>query len=422
MPIKRVVIIGAGFGGLEAALRLDAKYVQIVLIDRVNHHLFQPLLYQVATAALSPSDVATATRTITRGHRIQVKMANVTGIDVVEKKVMFGGESSECYDYLIIATGSAYSFFGHPEWGRHTLLLKSLSDALAIRDHLLRRFEEADCSNAEDEIRRLLTFVIVGGGPTGVELSGTIAELVRSVMPRDFAAIDRGSARVILCEAGSRLLSSFSEGQSAYATKALDELGVDVRLNAGVEAISHQRVRVGKVEINAATVIWCAGTRARPAAEWLGAKATNNGAVRVGGNCSVPGFPEIFAVGDVASFEDRSGGPLPALASVAKQQGRYVADLLNARLAGRREPVDFRYRDWGALAVIGRSRAVATFGRVRLTGLAAWLTWALVHLALLIDFRSRVLVYVNWMWAWLNHNRGVRLKTGARREADGNGS
>lgn len=410
-PAKpRIVIVGAGFGGLAAARSLDTSRAEIVLIDRVNHHLFQPLLYQVATAALSPSDIATANRTLLRGRRIRVVMSETTGVDASASEVVLANGRREPFDHLILAVGSAYSFFGHDDWAPHALVLKSLEDALTIRGHLLERFENATRLEDAAAVRRLLSFVIVGGGPTGVELAGTIAEFVRSVLPRDFASLDAGSARVILLEGGDRLLNSFSEDQSRYALRTLQSLDVDVRLGKNVDEITAGCVRVADDVIATDTVLWCAGTTARPAAEWIGVEPGRNGGVIVGSDCSVPGHPNIFVIGDAATFTPEGRDrPLPGLAPVAKQQGRFVAKLLNTRIAGKPEPRPFRYRDWGSLAVIGRSRAVATFGGVHLKGFVAWLSWALIHLALLVDFRSRVLVYVNWAWEWLHSNRGVRL-------------
>ncbi len=336
-------------------------------------------------------------------------MADVTGVDVEGSAVVLADGSYEAYDYLILATGSAYGFFGHDEWQPHVFVLKSLEDALAIRTHLLGRFEAATRSDDDTAIAKLLTFVIVGGGPTGVELAGTIAEFSRSILPRDFASLRPDVTRIILCEGASRLLTGFTEAQSAFALKTLRSLGVDVRLGDDVKEITAGCVKVGGETIVTATVLWCAGTKARPAAEWLGVEASKHCGVPVAANCSVPSKPDIFVLGDTATFKGKDRKPLPGLAAVAKQQGRLVAELLNARIAGKTESSTFRYRDWGTLAVIGRSRAVATFGDVHLTGFVAWLSWALIHLALLVDFRSRILVYVNWAWEWLHSNRGVRL-------------
>jgi NADH dehydrogenase len=414
--LKHVVIVGAGFGGLAAAKALKRADARVTLIDRTNHHLFQPLLYQVATAALSPADIATANRVLLRRQRnATVLMADVVGVDPDRHLVHLDRGPDIAYDYLILATGAAYSFFGHEDWASHAPVLKSLDDALSIRERLLGAFESAEaCSNAE-MIRRLLTFVMVGGGPTGVELAGTIAELARTTLARDFRNIDPTSARIILCEAGSRLLSAFPQHLSDYAADALGSLGVEVRLDAAVSEIDADGLSIGSTRIETATVLWCAGTEARPAAKWIGADAARNQAIKVAPDCSVPGRAEVFAIGDVASFDTESGKALPGLAPIAQQQGVFVGGLLKARIAGRPEPRVFHYRDYGTMAVIGRSRAVADFGRITLTGFAAWLAWSLIHLALLVDLRSRVLVYINWSWAWFTYGRGARLLTGGRR-------
>jgi NADH dehydrogenase len=419
----RIVIVGAGFGGMAAAKALRRSPAQVTLVDRTNHHLFQPLLYQVATAALSPADIATANRVLLRGNpNIHVQMAEVLGVDVATREVLLDDERRLSYDYLVLATGAAYSFFGNEAWRPYSLVLKSLDDALTIRARLLAAFERAEQSGDPAEVRRLLTFAIVGGGPTGVELAGTIAELARTTLARDFTCIDPRKTRVVLCEAGPRLLAAFDPSLSAYAAEALATLGVEVRTGKAVQAIDATGLMLGDERINTGAVLWCAGTEARPVARWLAAAAAPNGAVKVAADCSVPGHPEIFAIGDVASFDHGGGRPLPGLAPVAKQQGAFVGRLLAARITQRREPGAFRYRDYGTMAVIGRSRAVAVLGGLRLKGFLAWLAWSLVHLMLLVDFRSRLLVYVNWSWAWFTYGRGARLLTGRmQREGKPNG-
>jgi NADH dehydrogenase len=410
---KRIVIVGAGFGGMAAIQALRNVDADVTLIDRTNHHLFQPLLYQVATAALSPADIATASRVLLRSHRrTTVLMADVVAVDRERRCVRVASGLEFDYDYLVLATGAGYSFFGRDDWAPHAQVLKTLDDALAVRERLLSAFEWAEESPDAGAVSRLLTFVVIGGGPTGVELAGTIAELARSTLARDFKHINTRYARVVLCEAGPRLLTSYPPHLSDYATGALRTLGVEVRLGQTVEHIDEHGLRVGGVRIDASLVLWCAGTKARPAAQWIDVPAARNGAICVGPDCSVPGFPEIFAIGDVASFSAGRPGPLPGLAPVAKQQGRYVGRLIRARIEGRPDPGPFRYSDWGTMAVIGRSHAIADFGKVRLTGFLAWLTWSLVHLMLLVDLRSRVMVYLNWSWAWFTYGRGARLLTG----------
>jgi len=410
---KHIVVVGAGFGGMAAVQALKTLDADVTLIDRTNHHLFQPLLYQVATAALSPADIATATRSLLRRNRnTTVLMSEVDSIDPDRREVRRADGPNLFYDYLVLATGSAYSFFGHDEWAENTQVLKNLNDALSIRERVLDAYEWAEECGDPALVERLLTFVIVGGGPTGVELAGTIAELARSTLRGDFKSIDPRSTRVVLCEAGDRLLPAFPERLSAYAVPALESLGVEVRLGQAVKEIDGEGLVVGETRIVTPNILWCAGTAAQPAASWLGAEAARNGALKVLPDCSVPGRPEIFAIGDVTSFESGSSSPLPGLAPVAKQQGKYVGRVIKARIAGKRAPGPFRYRNLGTMAIIGRSRAVADFGGFTLTGFPAWLAWSLVHLMLLVDFRSRLTVYVNWSWAWFTYGRGARLLTG----------
>lgn len=408
----RVVIVGAGFGGLAAARGLTGRGADILLIDRTNHHLFQPLLYQVATAALAESDIASPIRAILRRQAdTTILMGEVVGVDPSRRAVVVQDIGEFPYDYLILATGAAYSWFGHDDWAAHATVLKSLDDAAVVRHRLLSAFERAEGCSDPDEIRRLLTFVVVGGGPTGVELAGSIAELARSTLARDFRRIEPRQARIVLAEAGPRLLAAFPQPLSHYTVRALASLGVEVWLKAAVEEIDAEGVVMAGQRIASAGVFWCAGTAARPAATWLGADAARNGAVKVAPDCSVPGHDDVFALGDVASQDGRNGRPLPGLAAVAEQHGKYVARVIANRIAGRPPPKPFRYRDLGSLAIIGRSRAVAWLGRLQLTGFPAWLFWSLVHLLLLAGFRNRLVVYVNWSWAWFTYGRGARLIT-----------
>ena len=412
MTKKRIVIVGAGFGGMAVVKSLKHASADVTVIDRTNHHLFQPLLYQVATAALSPADIASAIRALLRRQKnVTVAMGEVSGVDLENNWVRVMNGPHLPFDYLVLATGASYSFFGKDHWAADAPVLKTLADALAIRERLLGAFEWAESRADVCETNRALTFIIVGGGPTGVELAGTIAELAGSTLARDFRRIDPASARIILFEAGPRLLSAFPDNLSRYARTALEGLGVEVRTGTPVEEIDSEGLTTGSERIESTNVFWCAGTAARPVAEWLGATAARNGAVQVGGDCSIPDHPNIFAIGDVSSFDVGGGKTLPGLAPVAKQQGAYVGRLLKRRIEGRPEPDPFRYRDFGTMAVIGRSRAVADFGWLRLTGFPAWLTWSLVHLMLLVDFRSRLMVYINWSWAWFTYGRGARLVT-----------
>jgi NADH dehydrogenase len=411
----RVVIVGAGFGGITAARGLAGKGVDILLIDRLNHHVFQPLLYQAATAALAPSDIASPVREILQ-HEPQttVLMGEVIGIDPARRLVRVEDTGEFGYDYLILATGAAYSWFGHDEWAAHATVLKTLADAETIKLRLLSAFEWAEGHPDSPELARLLTFLIVGGGATGVELAGAIAELARFTLAREFRRIRPQSARIILCEAGPRLLATFPPELSDYTARALGNLGVAVRLGAAVEGIDSSGVSVSGERIESGNVFWCAGVRARPAAAWLGVAAADNGAVQIEPDCSIAGYEEIFAIGDVANLAGRDGKSLPGLAAVATQQGKYVAEVIARKVAGKPKPGPFRYRNLGTLAVIGRSRAVADLGRARLSGFPAWLFWSLVHLLLLAGFRNRLVVYVNWSWAWFTHGRSARLIVGAR--------
>jgi NADH dehydrogenase len=411
----RIVIVGAGFGGLYAAKRLARTHADITLIDRANHHLFQPLLYQVATAALSLTDIATPIRSVFRNDaNVRVVMGEVTGVDRAARAVAVRETGAFPYDFLILATGAATTWFGHPEWANDSLGLKTIDDANAMRRRLLSAFEWAESRSDPAEIARLLTFVIVGGGPTGVELAGSLAELARSTLARDFRHIKTAQARILLCDAGDRLLASFPASLSKYAAERLNKLDVELRLGVKVDGVDADGIVAAGERISAATVLWAAGVAAAPAAEWLGVEPGRHGAIPVDPDLSVPGCPDIFAVGDVAARDDPNGKPLPGLATVAKQQGAYVGAAIARRLAGRPAPPAFRYRDLGALAIIGRSAAVAEIGRLRLQGLAAWLIWGGVHLMTLMGVRNRVIVYVNWLWSWLTWGRGARLITGLR--------
>ena len=409
----RVVVAGAGFGGLNLVKALASAAVDIVLIDRTNHNLFQPLLYQVATAALAPSDIAVPIRAIfSRRRNVGVLMGEVEGVDTVKRTVRIKETGDIPYDILVLATGSVYSWFGHDAWKTHSISLKTLDDAETVRLRVLGAFERAESRTDPDEIRALLTFVVVGGGPTGVELAGAIAELARSTLARDYRRIDPTTARVVVCEAGPHLLASFPEKLSAYSKHKLASLGVEVRLGETVDEVRDDGITAAGASIRAANVFWCAGTEATPAAQWINAESARHGLVKVNAHCSVLGHDDVFAIGDVADMKGSDGKPLPGLAPVAKQQGRYVASVIRARIRGRPAPAPFHYRDYGQLAVLGRSSAVAEFGWLRLRGIVAWFLWSAVHLFLLLGARNRVLVYFNWVWAWLTYGRGARLMTG----------
>ncbi len=409
----RVVVVGAGFGGLEAAHKLARSPVDVTVIDRRNYHLFQPLLYQVATAALSPADIAQPIRAVLRDQQnATVLLDEVIGVDVAARRVetRFGADQS--YDYLILATGSQYAYFGHDDWPRLAPGLKSIDDATLIRRRVLFAFEEAETVTDPEIRQRLLTFVLVGAGPTGVEMAGALVELAHATLSRDFRHINPHTAHILLVEAGPRVLSGFPERLAAFAQHSLERMGVEVLLDTPIEAIDRDGVVARGKRIAAANVIWCAGIEASPVARWLGVPAGKGGRVKVAPDLSVPGHPEIFVVGDAAFVTGPTGEPLPGLAPVAKQQGQYVGEVV-ARLVRRAPPPPpFHYRDQGALATIGRHSAIADLGWIKLTGPVAWILWGIVHIFFLIGFRSRMAVFLNWIWAWLTYGRGARLITG----------
>ena len=408
----RVVIIGAGFGGINAARSLRHADAEIVLVDRTNHNLFQPLLYQVATAALSGNDIALPIRSIFRHQsRVTVIMDALVGVDRAARCAVLEGGDRLRYDTLVLATGSVYSWFGHDDWQRHSTALKTLAQAETLRRHLLEAFEHAELATDPREVRALLTFVVIGAGPTGVELAGAIAELSRLTLAQDFRRIRPGDSRIVLCDAGPRVLSAFPKRLSAYAARRLQALGIELRLNTSVDAVRADGVTAGGEEIATRSVFWAAGTKATPVAEWLGVAPAKGGLIEVLPDCSLPGDPNIFVIGDASRLNGPRGKPLPGLGSVAKQQGVYVGTLIAARLAGTKPLPAFHYRDYGQLAMIGRSSAVADFGWIRLTGFPAWVLWSAVHLLLLVSARNRVVVYVNWVWAWLTYARGARVIT-----------
>jgi NADH dehydrogenase FAD-containing subunit len=408
----RVVIVGCGFGGLSAAKALGRANVDVTLIDRRNYHLFQPLLYQVATAGLSPAEIAQPIRAIVRDQaNTAVLLGRVTGVDSVSRQVILD-DRRVGYDYLILATGARHAYFGHDEWEPVAPGLKKIEDATDIRRRILLAFERAEMATDETERRRLLTFVIVGGGPTGVELAGAIIELARRALAMDFRRIDPRAARVVLVEAASRLLLSFPEKLSAKAKVAIEKLGVEVRLGTPVTACDAAGVTIGTERLEASTILWAAGVAASPAAKWIGADKDRAGRIKVNPDLSIPGHPEIFAIGDTALVQTAAGKPVPGVAPAAKQQGAYVARLIKARLAGKPALAAFRYRDFGNLATIGRKAAVIDFGWLWMSGFFAWVLWSVAHIYFLIGFRNRLVVAMTWMWAYLTFQRGSRLITG----------
>jgi NADH dehydrogenase len=404
----RVVIAGAGFGGLEAAKALRKAPVEVVVLDQENHHCFQPLLYQVATAALSPAEVAWPIRSILRKQEnATVLMAEVRGVDT-SKRCVHTDSVTVPYDFLVLATGATHSYFGHDEWAEAAPGLKRIEDATRIRRRILIAFERAELVTDEAERRGLLTFAIVGGGATGVEMAGAISEIARQTLAKDFRRIDPKSSRIVLIEAGPRLMPSLPENLSDYVRDTLVRKGVEVMVSTRVTGCDARGVDLEHGRIDAATVIWAAGVIASPAARWLGAEADRAGRIKVATDLSLPGHPEIFAVGDTATVMDRA---VPGLAPAAKQMGRYVGRLIAARVAGKPAGAPFRYHHNGDLAAIGRRAAVVKLGRLELRGLLGWLFWCVVHIFFLIEIRDRFLVAFTWLWDYVTFKRGARLIT-----------
>lgn len=407
--LPHVVVIGAGFGGVATVKGLQHSACRITLIDRRNYHLFQPLLYQVATAGLSPADIATPIRELFRTQRnVRTVMGRVTGIDTDNRQVSIGDEAI-AYDHLVVATGARHAYFGKDEWEKFAPGLKKVPDATEIRGRILRAFEHAEASTDEDERQAWLTFVIVGGGPTGVEMAGAIAELAHSGMEGEFRNCDPADARIILIQSAPRLLPPFPEALSEKTKQSLESLGVEVRLGGRVTHIDADGVSVGDDAIPARTVMWAAGVMASPASKWLGAEHDRAGRVQVGPDLSVPGMADVFVIGDTALSNGWDGNPVPGLAPAAKQGGDYVARLLHRRLSGRDAPPPFSYKHAGNLATIGRASAVADLGKLRFSGAPAWWFWGVVHVMFLGSMRNRVSVAVEWIWAYLTFRRSTRL-------------
>jgi NADH dehydrogenase len=407
----RVVVIGAGFGGLEATKALKRAAADVIVIDRHNHHCFQPLLYQVATAALSPAEIAWPIRHILRPQRnATVLMEDVYAIDTANKclHTQFGIVP---YDYLVIATGAMHSYFGHDDWEKYAPGLKLIEDATRIRRTILIAFERAEVIQDQDEQRRLLTFVIVGGGATGVEMAGAIADVARQTLAADFRRIDPRSARIVLIEAGPRLLPTFPPGLAEYARNTLSRVGVEVKTDTLVTKCDARGVDLKDGRIDAGTIIWAAGVTASPAARWLNAEVDRAGRVKVKPDLSVPQHPEIFVIGDAAAVLDAKGNPVPGIAPAAKQMGKYVGKLISARIAGHDAPEPFRYFHLGDLATIGRRAAVVKFGRLELRGFIGWVFWSVAHIYFLIGLRNRFVVAFNWFWDYITFQRGARLIT-----------
>ena len=406
----RVVIVGSGFGGLEAAKKLACKDVQVTVIDRTNYHLFQPLLYQVATAALSPADIAAPVRAVlSKCRNVEVILAEVQSVDVDAKKVKTVDLDID-YDYLILATGARHSYFGHDEWEKLAPGLKSLEDAIELRRRILLAFEYAEKTTDEATRRAALNFVIIGGGPTGVEMAGAIAEISRHTLAKDFRHIDPSQARVILIEGEPRLLAAYPEDLSASARKQLEDLGVEVRTGARATKLSEAGVQVNGEFIPCRVKIWAAGNNASFVGKTLGAPVDRVGRVIVNDDLTIPGHPEVQVIGDLANFPHQTGQPLPGISPVAMQQGRYAARNVLTMTQGRK-PQRFRYWDKGTMATIGRNKAVADLRFMHLSGLPAWLAWLFVHIVFLVGFRNRLLVLFQWAWAYLTFDKGARLIT-----------
>jgi NADH dehydrogenase len=409
--LPHVVIVGAGFGGLMAARALARAPVRVTVLDRRNHHLFQPLLYQVATAALSPGDIAYPIRSILRRQaNATVLLADVLQVEPAARRVVLD-EGSLDYDYLVVATGARHSYFGHDDWEAAAPGLKSLEDALEIRRRILLAFEKAERETDPERRRALLTFVLVGGGPTGAELAGAVGEISRHVLVSDFRSIDPREARIMLVEAGPRILPAFPPDLAERAEQSLRHLGVEIRVNSSVTGVGEDYVDVAGQRLEAGTILWCAGVSASPLARSLGVPLDRAGRVLVAPDLTVPGHPEIFVIGDLAAFLHQTGQPLPGVAQVAIQQGRQAASNIARAAAGART-LAFHYKDRGNLAVLGRASAIAEIGRWRLSGLVAWLCWCFIHILYLIGFRNRLVVMLEWAWSYLTWQRGARLITG----------
>ncbi len=414
--VPRVVIVGAGFGGLKAARTLAKGRVRVTIIDRRNYHTFQPLLYQVATAGLSPGEIAAPVRSILRSNKnIEVLMAEVTGFDL-ERRLVETPDGDIPYDYLIVAAGATHSYFGHDDWEPFAPGLKTIEDALEIRRRVLLAFELAERQAAAGETASALNFVVVGGGPTGVELAGTLAEISHHALAHEFRSIDPSRTHILLIEGGPRVLPAYAEDLSRSAEEQLKQLGVEVRTSTVVTKVEAGAVYVGNTRLNATVVLWAAGVAASPLGKKLGVAVDRAGRVPVQPDLTVPGHPEIFVIGDLAAAKDEQGKLLPGVAPVAIQQGEFVGKLIreevesHAGLPGRPR---FHYWDKGSLATIGRAAAVAQFGKIHISGYVAWLSWLFVHILFLIGFRNRLLVFIQWAWSYVTYERGARLITGS---------
>lgn len=404
-----VVIVGGGFGGLQAAKELGKQPVQVTIIDYHNYHLFQPMLYQVATAGLSPSDIASPIRALLEEQQnTGILMAEVTGIDTREQQVLMGDDQAIHYDYLIIATGATSNYFDHPEWQQLAPGLKSINDALLVRDTVLSAFEKAECEPDEQKRRALLTFVLVGGGPTGVELAGAIAELARQSLKGNFRHINPEMARIVLVQGPQQIMPSFPSSLTKQAAKKLRQLGVEIKTGVHVKEVRQDGVMIGNEHLATENVIWTAGVKASPAGEWLHTATDHDGRVKVQSDLTVPGHKNIFVIGDTALVE-QNGKHLPGLAPVALQEAKYATATIEARIAGKSHQQPFHYFDKGTLATVGRGFGVVNIGPIRFTGLLAWITWLFVHILFLIGSRNRILVFFQYAWTYFTYQRGARV-------------
>ncbi|WP_457583710.1 NAD(P)/FAD-dependent oxidoreductase [Ensifer canadensis] len=415
-----VVVVGGGFGGLQLVNGLAGAPVRITLIDRRNHHLFQPLLYQVATTLIATSEIAWPIRNLYRDRpEVTTLLAEVTGVDAAAKTVMLKGGQAIGYDTLVIATGATHAYFGHDEWEPVAPGLKTLEDATTIRRRVLLAFEQAELEDDPAVREALLTFTVIGAGPTGVELAGIIAEMAHRTLPSEFRRIDTRKARVILVEAGPRILAAFSEDLSDYARRELERLGVEVRTGTPVTACTAEGVTIGETFVASRTLVWAAGVQASPAARWLGIAEDRAGRAIIDADLQAPGHDDIFVIGDTAAVTYDGGKPVPGIAPAAKQQGAYVAKVIRARLGGSKPPGDFRYRHQGSLATIGRRAAIIDFGRFKLKGALAWWIWGIAHIYFLIGTRSRFAVAWSWFWTYLSGQHSARLITQKETLRDG---
>jgi len=407
-----VVIIGAGFGGLQVARHLASAPVCVTVIDRRNHHLFQPLLYQVATASLATSDIAWPIRSLLHKHKnVTTLLGSVVGVNSQERKVLLADEEPVTFDTLVLATGARHAYFGHDEWESYAPGLKTLEDAITIRRRILSAFEQAEWETDDVERAKFLTFVIIGAGPTGVELAGTIAELARDTLRNDFRNFDTRDARVVLIEAAGDILPGYSESLSAYARRALVSLGVEIKLGQAVSKCKEGGVEFGGQYLRAKTILWAAGVAASPASDWLHAPADRAGRVLVEPDLTVPEHANIFVVGDAAHVETADGKLVPGIAPAAKQEGRYVAEMIKGRLRGDNLRQPFKYTNAGSLATIGKRAAIVDFGWVKLRGRVAWWIWGIAHIYFLIGVRNRLVVALNWVWIYISGKRSARLIT-----------